>query len=356
MPVKCAAEGLPVLYLYNIDPDWDTHDAEAALDSNEKMVAALQEAGHLVMSAELSNKDLASLLSRYASRDLIVFNQCESIPGIPYSEHEAARTIESFEFVYTGSTPDVLLLTGNKAETKQILELYGIPTPRWRVYNEPVAGDWNIFPAIVKTAREHCSISLSPESVVMNSRELESRIEYILKNYDQPALVEDFIDGREFHVPIWGNGDIKVLPVVEMDFSAFHDVHDRLCTYDSKFIPESRHYKVIKSLIPSPLSADDLKTLQRVSLQAYRAIGCRDYARLDVRKRDGKFYVLDVNPNADLDRDASIACSAEYSGISYVETMNHLVRMAASRHPLYCGIGSRGVSDQANLLTLRNKS
>ncbi|HPA15149.1 MAG TPA: hypothetical protein PKV75_07755, partial [Desulfobacterales bacterium] len=64
--------------------------------------------------------------------------------------------------------------------------------------------------------------------------------------------------------------------------------------------------------------------------------GCRDYARLDVRKRNGKFYVLDVNPNADLDRDASIACSAEYSGISYMEMMNCLVRLAAGRHPLYC--------------------
>ncbi len=336
MPVNRAPEDLPVLYLYNIDPDWDMHDKAAALQSNEKIVAALQEAGHPVKSAGLSDQDLVSLLSQYSSRDLIVFNQCESIPGIPYSEHEAVKTIESLGFVYTGSTPDVLRLTGNKVETKQILELYNIPTPDWRVYDEPVAGDWNIFPAIVKTAREHCSISLSPESVVLNNRELESRIEYVLKNYDQPALVEDFIDGREFHVPIWGNGDINVLPVVEMDFSAFHDVHDRLCTYDSKFIPESRHYNVIESLIPSPLSADDLKILERVSLETYRAIGCRDYARLDVRKRNGKFYVLDVNPNADLDRDASIACSAEYSGISYMEMMNCLVRLAAGRHPLYC--------------------
>jgi D-alanine-D-alanine ligase len=336
MPVNCESENLPVLYLYNIDPDWDTHDIKAALKSNEKMAAALQEAGHPVISAELSNKDLTSLLLRHFSRDLIIFNQCESIPGIPYSEHEAVRIIESLGFVYTGSTPDVLMLTANKAETKKILESYNIPTPDWRVYNEPVAGDWNIFPAIVKTALEHCSISLGRESVVLNSRELESRIEYILKNYDQPALVEDFIDGREFHVPIWGNGEIKMLPVVEMDFSVFHDVHDRLCTYDSKFIPKSRHYKIIESLHPAPLSPDDLKILERVSIEAYRAIGCRDYARLDVRKRDGIFYVLDVNPNADLDSDASIACSAGYSGISYIEMMNYLVRLAANRHPLYC--------------------
>lgn len=335
MPVKCASEELPVLYLYNIDPEWDTQDTEAALSTNEKMSAALEEAGHPVVSVGLADQNLTALLSRYPSEEFIIFNQCESIPGVPYSEHAVTRIIESLGFAYTGSPSDVLLLTGDKAETKKILEACGLPTPEWRVYDEPVAGDWDIFPAIVKTAREHCSLSLSPESVVLNSRELESRIHYILKHYNQPALVEDFIDGREFHVPIWGNGEISMLPVVEMDFSAFHDMHDRLCTYDSKFIPESRHYNVIESLLPSPLSADDLKMLERVCFETYRAIGCRDYARLDVRKRAGQFFVLDVNPNADLDMEASIACSAGYLGVSYHEMMSFLVRLAARRHPLY---------------------
>lgn len=335
MPVTRASADLPVLYLYNVEPAWDALDAAAALQANEKMAAALQEAGHPVISAGLSDSDLPALLSRFSSSDLIVFNQCESLPGIPFSEPEAARIIESHGFAYTGSPPDVLRRTENKAETKRILDAHNIPTPAWRVYHEPVAGDWTIYPAIVKTAREHCSLSLSPDSVVMNSREMEARIAHVLKNYGQPALVEDFIDGREFHVPLWGNGEIHILPVVEMDFSAFHDVHDRLCTYDSKFDPDSRHYNRIESLIPSPLSADTLKTLERVSLETYRAIGCRDYARLDVRLRDGIFYVLDVNPNAALDSDASIASSAEHSGISYCEMMTRLVRLAASRHPLY---------------------
>lgn len=239
MPVQCASEGLPVLYLYNIDPDWDTHDAEAALQSNEKMVAALQEAGHPVMSAGLSNKDLAFLLSRYASRDLIVFNQCEGIPGIPYSEHEAARIIESLGFVYTGSPPDVLLLTGNKVETKQILELYDIPTPRWRVYNEPVAGDWNIFPAIVKTAREHCSISLSPESVVMNGRELESRIEYILKIMTSPHWLKISLMEGNFMSPYGAMATSRSFLSLKWIFPVF-------TTYTTGFVP------TIPSLSPNP--------------------------------------------------------------------------------------------------------
>lgn len=335
MPVNCAPEDLPVLHLYNLDSDWDYRDLEGALKSNEAITTALQNAGHPVIQAALSCNDLGSLLSCHSPEDLIIFNQCEGIPGIPHSEHEVARIIESMGFIYTGSTSDVLLLSENKVKTKAILSSLGIPTPEWRLYNEPDAGDWNIFPAIVKTAREHCSIGLSPESVVLNCHELESRIEYVLENYHQPALVEDFIDGREFHVPLWGNGTVHLLPVVEMDFSAFHDVHDRLCTYDSKFEPRSRHYNVIESLIPAPLSEDELEILERVCLEAYRAIGCRDYARIDVRKREGQLYILDVNPNADLSIDASVACSVEHSGVSYPEMMNYLVRLAANRHPLF---------------------
>lgn len=335
MPVNCPAEDLPVLFLYNVDPNWKKRDRISAIESNEKIYSALMDAGHPVIPVKVSGRNIGDILSRYSPKDVIVFNQCESIPGLPHSEHQAAKIIESLGFIYTGSTPDVLMLAENKAVAKQIFDSCNIPSPVWKIYEEPGKNGWNIFPAIVKTAFEHCSISLDSESVVMNSRELDSRIKHILKNYNQPALVEDFIDGREFHVSICGNGTLKMLPVVEMDFSAFNDVHDRLCTYDSKFEPESIHYNNIESLIPAPLSEEALKVLEEISIDAYRAIGCRDYARLDIREREGKFYVLDVNPNADLDIEASIACSAEYSGLSYAKMMNYLVKLAASRHPHY---------------------
>jgi D-alanine-D-alanine ligase len=293
-----------------------------------------------VVSEELACPDLAALLSRHSPEACIIFNQCESLPGISGSEHEVARIIESQGFAYTGAAPEALRLTGDKAETKRLLDRHRIPTPRWRVYDSPCAADWELFPAIVKVVREHCSLSLTPESVVLNRHELETRIAHILAHHRQPALVEDFIDGREFHVPVWDDGAPALLPIVEMDFSACDNVHDRLCTYDSKFTPDSHHYRVIQSVIPASLTASEMKELERVTLSAYRVIGCRDYARLDVRKRGDTFHVLDVNPNADLDRDASIACAAECSGLAYPAVMTHLVRLAASRHPRLGGGGS----------------
>lgn len=335
MTVHRAPEDLPVLFVYNMDPEWDDADRKAAAGSNDRMMAALECKGHPVVPVEVRNDDLNSLLSRHSPENLIVFNQCESIPDLPHSEHLAAGIIESRGFAYTGSTPEVLKLAGDKNETKRVLSRHRVPTPAWKVYREPVAPDWNLYPAIVKTVFEHCSTGLNPESVVLDRQELESRIAFILETYNQPAMVEDFIDGREYHVPLCGNGTVKMLPVVEMDFSAFSDIHDRLCTYDSKFEPCSLHYTTIESRIPAPLGREAVRELEAICLEAYRSIGCRDYARLDVRERGGTFYVLDVNPNADLDIDASIACAADYSGMPYPEMMHYLVRLAANRHASY---------------------
>jgi D-alanine-D-alanine ligase len=93
--------------------------------------------------------------------------------------------------------------------------------------------DWERFPAIVKPAFEHCSLGIDTNAVVLDAKELGDRVAYIRETYAQPALVEEFIDGREFHVTLWGNGHIHMLPPAEMDFSAFTDVRDRLCTFDS---------------------------------------------------------------------------------------------------------------------------
>jgi D-alanine-D-alanine ligase len=108
-----------------------------------------------------------------------------------------------------------------------------------------------------------------------------------------------------------------------------------LCTYDAKFIPGSEHYKKIETLLPAPLTSDEKENMESVCKKAYHALGCRDYARMDVRLRDNVFYVLDVNPNADISIDASMACAAEAAGISYGQMGSRIVQMAAQRHPVF---------------------
>jgi D-alanine-D-alanine ligase len=170
-------------------------------------------------------------------------------------------------------------------------------------------------------------------AVVLDGPALQRRVAHVREAFRQPAMVEDFIDGREFHVTLWGNGRVQMLPPAEMDFSAFNDVRDRLCTYDAKFTPGSTHYEGIQVLLPAILMDDELVAIARTATQAYRLLGCRDYARLDLRLRDGIFYVLDVNPNPDVSPDTSLAYAAEAAGLSYGAFASRLVNLAAARHP-----------------------
>jgi len=326
---------IPVVLLYNIEPDWTAAEKEEAAGHSTKLGLALLEAGFPTVFVPVADENLEGRLGFFDPAGHIVFNWCESIPGKPHSEPLVVRDIERLNFAFTGATSEALELAGDKRRVKRILEQSGIPTPQWRLYARPQSDGWNRFPAIVKAVNEHCSEGITRESVVMTEEELITRIEYVLDMYRQSALVEDFIDGREFHVSLWGNGHIEMLPPAEMDFSLFKDIQDRLCTYDSKCVPGSVHYEGIKTLLPAPLGDDELQSLERVCRAAYTAVGCRDYGRIDVRMQGGVFYVLDVNPNADVSADASLACASELAGYSYGETGSRIVRLAARRHPVW---------------------
>lgn len=326
---------LPVLLLYNLDGAWTAQETDEVLAELNRLQSAMRVVGHPVTPVPVCDADLVSPLRSYNPGEYIVLNWCEGLPGLPHSDALVAQTLESLNFAYTGSPPEVLAFSQDKRQVKAALDARGVPTPHWHIYESAYLNGWQRFPAIVKPAEEHCSMGVTPEAVVMTPAELQDRIAYVLNTFHQPALVEEFIDGREFHVSLWGNGAIQMLPPAEMDFSAFGDVHDRLCTYDSKFDPSSIHYNQIKLLLPAPLTPDEYERLERTSLAAYQALNCRDYARLDIRLRDGLFYVLDVNPNADISAEGSLACAAEVAGYSYGAMGSRLVNLAALRHPVW---------------------
>jgi D-alanine-D-alanine ligase len=324
---------LPVLMLYNLDRTWAAHEIEEAIAESDHLQAALQEVGHPVTSVVIYDTDLVTPLRPYSHDEYIILNWCEGLPGLPHSYALVARTLEELNFVYTGSPPEVLALSEDKREVKALLDARSVPTPQWRIYESAQPNGWGRFPAIVKPAQEHCSLGITSEAVVMTPGELHNRIAYVLDAFHQPVLVEDFVDGREFHVWLWGNGTIEMLPPVEMDFSAFGDLHDRLCTYDSKFNRDSVHYNQIQSRFPASLNKDEYEQLEKTALAAYQAVGCRDYARLDIRLREGVFYVLDVNPNADIGPESSLVCVAQMMGYSYGAVGSHLVNLATHRKP-----------------------
>ncbi|HPW18322.1 MAG TPA: hypothetical protein PLP83_08075 [Candidatus Aminicenantes bacterium] len=330
-----ARRDLPVLLLHNMDPAWTEAEKREAFDDVSTLAEAMAKLGHGVEPLAVEDGHLASRLGSYDPRSLVVFNWCEELPGLRRSEPEAAAVLERLGFVFTGSPSHVLARSQNKPVIKRVLDGGRIPTPPWAVFEAPRADGWDVFPAIVKAAHEHCSIGISAESVVTTPAELERRVAYILREHGQPALVEEFIDGREFHVAAWGDGRVTVLPPAEMDYVGLTDIHDRLFTYEAKYVRGSRLYETIELRVPAALDGTELTDLEAVVLRAYKATGCRDYGRIDLRLRDGTFYVIDVNPNPDINPETSLTYAAAEAGYSYGEMGSRIVNLAAARHPVF---------------------
>lgn len=326
---------LPVLLLHNMNPEWAPEDRRESEQDVATLGNALKELGHPIEVVAVEDGRLADRLSAFDPRDYIVFNWCEELPGVPHSEPEVAAVMERLGFVFTGSSYDVLALSYDKPRVKRLLDEALLPTPPWHVFDAPEVGRWNIFPAIVKAAHEHCSIGISPESVVTSPAELENRVAFVLETHKQPALVEEFINGREFQDAVWGNGRISVLPAAEIDYCGLTDIRDRLFTHEAKYFPGSRLYERIDLRVPAELDPTAWAELEQIALATYRATGCRDYGRIDIRYLNGVFYVIDVNPNPDINPLTSITYAAAEVGYSYGEMGSRIVNLAAARHPVF---------------------
>jgi len=337
--VAKSCSNVPVLLLNNIDPAWEEGERDEALRHAEELHAGLSACGHPVTVVEVSDSDLRRRLKGFSPHEYVVLNACESLPGLDRSEPLVARELSALGYAFTGSNAEVLALSWDKPRVKRLLLEQGVPTPSYRLFQAPSSDGWHTFPAIVKPAYEHCSLGVTRDAVVLDARELHGRVSYVLGAFGQPALVEDFVDGREFHVTVWGADELEVLPPAEMDLASFADIHDRVCTYESKFVSDSAAYQAVGIRAPAPLSPKENECLGQVSRGAYRAVGCRDYARMDLRLRDGAFYVLDVNPNADLQSGNSTACSAAAAGYSLGAMASRLVKLAARRHPRFKHVG-----------------
>jgi D-alanine-D-alanine ligase len=326
---------LKVLIVYDIDHSWDAAEISETRSSNRILYDALREEGLETYLEELSDPHLERILERHDPKHTIVFNLCETLPGTVYRERKVTEILERRGFTYTGNTPEVIDLSYDKQKTKELLTALGILVPDGAVLRPEEAHFWSLFPAIVKPSREHCSLTISENSVVYDTVSLREQIRLVNSELNQPALVEDFIDGREFHVSFWNNGPPEILPVAEMDFSAFSDASDRLCTYESKFTPGSPHYERIETIMPAQLNDRLYKKLEKKVIDTWNGFGCTDYARFDFRLRDDKFYLLDINPNNDISIDTSFALAAEMNNWSYGQMVKRIVMMAAGRHPVF---------------------
>jgi D-alanine-D-alanine ligase len=265
-----------------------------------------------------------------------VFNLCESVYDDTCMEMNIPALLDLLYIPYTGSPPLTLGLCQDKAKVKGILLSQGVHTPRYQVFQRLPKGPEEVhisFPFIVKPIHEDGSLGITRDSVVYEMRGLERQIRYVLEVYRQPALVEEYIDGREMNVGLIElNGKLETLPISEIDYSEFPPGMAKICGYDAKWDPKSIEYQRSKPVCPAPVEPGLKRALESVAMQVYRLFECRDYARVDLRvDREGRPYVIEVNPNPDISPESGMARAIKAYGMTYAEFVQGVVEKALQR-------------------------
>jgi D-alanine-D-alanine ligase len=288
---------------------------------------ALQSAGFDVSVLSVG-ADIADILRQYDPRRTVIFNYCDGFDDDPTGYDPVTRVFEDLGFAYTGAHDSILLSSQDKAITKAILEQHGIPTPSYRVYSEANVDGWNIFPALVKPARKHGSLGILPDSVVDSPLALARQVQRVLDDWEQPALVEDFIDGVEYRVSVWGNEALEVLPLMSIRFLPMQERPFGMKDFDTKWLEHGMQID-----IPAKMESALCLRIEQVAMEAFRALNMRDYGGIDIRVRDGVPYIIDPNANADICDVSSFSQMARAAGYDYGAVLGRIVRLAAERLP-----------------------
>ncbi len=277
-----------------------------------------------------------------ASRPELVFNIAEGISG-EMRESQIPTILDILGIPYTGSAPLTLALCLNKSRTKQVLSHSNVATPDFCVIDD--AGKLNSkipgglkLPLIVKPLYEGSSKGIKDDSIVSSMDELKKKVSFVTSEYSQPALVEEFIDGREFTVAVIGNGsDIKAMPVVEINFDCFPEGVNRIYSYEAKWILDRPENPLDIFTCPADIDKKLESEVVGIAIDAFRTMEVRDWCRIDVRlDGDGKANIIELNPLPgvlpDPSQNSCFPKAARAAGMNFSELINSVVDAARKRY------------------------
>jgi D-alanine-D-alanine ligase len=277
-------------------------------------------------------------LTRLATvRADLLFNLVESYGEDDSKEPHVASYYELLGLRYTGSGPRGLHLGMDKALTKKVLNFHGITTPKFAtVFRGRVGWAHDLdFPVIVKPVREDGSIGIGFSALVDNIKNLMERIDDLHAEFNQPVLVEEYIEGRELYVGVLGNAQPQAFPPVELDLSHLPKGTPRIAGTEVKWQEGTRAYRGSRYRVAGDLPEGVVESLQQAALTAFHALHLRDYARFDFRLAAGyKAYLIEANPNAHLYSRGEFMKGARASGRTYPQTILEIVDLALTRYGL----------------------
>lgn len=299
--------------------------------TDRQVLDALHSLGH---DAVMMEYDKSSLKSVKGNFDL-VFNLCDGLENDEdFQEVPILKSIEKLDIPFTGNSAKVVKNCCDKSVIKRALVKNCILTPQFQVFRKSaqnIKSSLN-FPLIVKPLCTDGGVGITSKSVVKNKSELKKQLKKCIKENHQPAIVEEFIDGREFCVPVLGN---KVLPPVEIVFKTSKNLPGIL-SYDAKWNKSSKFYLQSRICVRNKVSRNfpiGLKqSIENSALKTFRAMGCSSYASVDIRvNKEGKIFVLEINPNCWIGRGSDFVRSAESIGISYLELMYRIMELSKNK-------------------------
>ncbi len=318
-------------HVTDLHAEWDTFETIDAVRS------ALAE----IHDVSLVEADEHAFEKLRADRPDIVFNVAEGLYGVS-REAQMPAILEMLQIPYTGSDPLTLALCLDKSRAKEILAYHHIPTPKFSVITSPVEIDSAAvtFPSIVKPLHEGSSKGIFNSSLVRNKAELAREVVPVIEKYNEPALIEEYLGGREFTVAMLGNGDsVKVLPIVEIQFDSLPKGVNPIYSYEAKWVWDRSDAPLdifqCPARIPSALQSE----IESICRMAYSVLRCRDWCRIDVRlDENGKPHILELNPLPGIlpnpEDNSCFPKAARAAGISYNQLLQTVLALAAGRYGL----------------------
>jgi D-alanine-D-alanine ligase len=305
---------------------------DSVADVAEAVFSALSDSGYTAVILPL-RESLLSLVRRIRELKVdVLVNLCEGFLGRPQLEANVAAFFEALAIPFTGNPSKALALCQDKFKAKAILNSFGLPTAKGRLITS-VDQKMNLdFPVIVKPNQEDASCGIHPNSVVYDQAALAERVTKIIDEYKQPALVEEFIQGREFNVALLESDKLEALPVSEIDFSGMPGSSPHICSYEAKWFEDHILYVTTPAVCPAPIDDALRDQLHQYALAAFQAMGCRDYVRVDFRMAgDGRIVILEVNPNPDTSLDAGYCRALGAAGLNYGQFWGQMIENALRR-------------------------
>jgi len=301
-----------------------------------QVVEALTAGGHQPTVLTVHD-DLPRLIDNLqTAKPELVFNLVESFgDDIVGGLMGVTGVLDLLRLRHTGGGPGELYLQEDKALSKKLLAYENLLYPNFATFakdSDFETGGTLRMPLFVKPQRNDASMGIDAKtSLVRNTTELMERVLEIHKKFDDSALAEEFIEGREFYVGVIGNQDLTAFPPVEMDFSGLPDGAPHVLDSKAKFDESSVEFQGTKAVMADV--SDELKArLQKVALDSYRVLRVRDYGRIDLRLTGaGDIYVIEVNANCYLEKESEFAMSAAAAAVDYVALVNRIAELAIER-------------------------